>query len=307
MEKSIDTLNASGVVFDIQHFSVSDGPGIRTVVFLKGCPLRCSWCHNPESYRFAPQVMAYRERCIGCGACAAACHAGIPGLRGMESSWREKCTACGNCASVCPAQALEVAGKTMTALQVLEEVLEDEPFYRTSSGGLTLSGGEPMAQFSFALAIAKEAKAHGLSLCMETSGFSTPANFLAIQPYVDVFLYDYKLTGDEEHRLHTSVDQQQILENLRILDENGAEIILRCPMIPGVNIHPEHEAGIIRTANSLRHLQQIHLEPYHNIGLSKRTRLGMEVPADTAPPDRQLLREMARRIAEKTGRETLVM
>ena len=307
MENEIEILNECGVVFDIQHFSVSDGPGIRTVVFLKGCPLRCSWCHNPESYLFAPQVMAYGERCIGCGACAAECPAGLPGIRGVESGWRERCTACGKCVAACPAGALEAAGKTMTVKQVLGEVLEDEPFYRSSGGGLTLSGGEPMAQFRFALAIAKAAKAHGLSLCMETSGFCAPENLMAIRPYVDLFLYDYKLTGEEAHRLYTGVGQERILENLHLLDENGAEIILRCPMIPGVNIHPQHEAGIIGVAGGLRHLKQIHLEPYHNIGLSKRTRLGMAVSETIAPPDKQPLREMAGRVAEKTGVETLVM
>ena len=164
----------------------------------------------------------------------------------------------------------------MTVPQVMEEVLEDLPFYRTSGGGLTLSGGEPMAQSAFALAIAQAAKEQNLHVAMETSGYCAAADLMAIRPYVDLFLYDYKLTGDEAHRRHTGVDQQRILENLHLLDASGASIILRCPMIPGVNIHPEHEAGIICVAGGLRNLQQIHLEPYHNIGLSKRERLGMD-------------------------------
>ena len=297
----------TGIVFDIQHFSVSDGPGIRTVVFLKGCPLRCSWCHNPESYLARPQIMAYAERCVRCGACSAACPQGIAGFRAQEHGWREGCTGCGKCVAACGTEALEMAGNRMTVPQVMEEVLDDLPFYRTSGGGLTLSGGEPMAQSAFALAIAQAAKEQNLHVAMETSGYCAAADLMAIRPYVDLFLYDYKLTGDEAHRRHTGVDQQRILENLYLLDTSGASIILRCPMIPEVNIHPEHEAGIIREAGGLRNLQQIHLEPYHNIGLSKRERLGMDASCGNELPDKRLLMEMAERISAQTGRETLVM
>ena len=299
--------SVKGIVFDIQHFSVSDGPGIRTVVFLKGCPLRCNWCHNPESYSSLPQVMAYTERCAGCGACVAACPHGLEGLRALEQRWREKCIACGSCVAACPVGALEMAGSSVTVGQVLEEVLEDMPFYRSSGGGVTLSGGEPMAQAEFALAFARAARAQGLHVCMETSGYCLPDRLMAIRPYVDLFLYDYKVTGEELHRRYTGVSQQPILENLHRLDASGAEIVLRCPMIPGVNIDPEHEAGIVTQASALHHLRQIHLEPYHNIGLSKRTRLGMDASGGTDAPNRQTLTEMAERIAAKTGRETLVM
>jgi len=297
----------TGTVFDIQHFSVSDGPGIRTVVFLKGCPLRCSWCHNPESYRFRPQLMVYAERCVQCGACAEICPQGLGGLRVMKEHLQKACSGCGECVPVCPANALETAGKTMTVQQVLREVMEDALFYRTSQGGLTLSGGEPMAQFDFTLALAREARKQGLHICLETSGHCPTEHILAIRPYVDLFLYDYKLTGDEAHQRHTGVSQELILKNLRLLDESGTAILLRCPMIPGVNIRPEHTEGIIRLANSLSNLKQIHLEPYHRIGLSKRTRLGMDDTSTIPLPDRTLLTGMAQEIAAGTGRETLVM
>ena len=299
--------DTTGYIFDIQHFSVSDGPGIRTVVFFKGCPLRCSWCHNPESYLARPQIMTYVERCAGCGACVAACPQGIAGMRAKETHWRESCIGCGQCAAVCATGALEMAGCSVTVQKVLAEVLEDRPFYRSSGGGITLSGGEPMAQPAFALAVAQAAKAEKLHVAMETSGYCDPAALMAIRPYVDLFLYDYKLTGEEIHRQHTGVGQQRILENLYALDQSDAEIILRCPMIPGINLHQQHEEGIIRVANGLRNLLQIHLEPYHNIGLSKRERLGMLVSGSIEPPDRQLLEAMAERITAATGRETLVM
>ena len=297
----------TGTVFDIQHFSVSDGPGIRTVVFLKGCPLRCTWCHNPESYIFRPQIMAYQERCAQCGACAAACPQKIEGIRPLTALWRENCTGCGACAAACPAGALDLAGRTMTVEQVMQEVLGDALFFQSSGGGLTISGGEPMAQPGFTLALAQAAKAAGLHVCMETSGHCAAEKLMAVRPYVDLFLYDYKLTGEELHRLHTGVGQQLILENLRRLDKAGSSSILRCPMIPGVNITQEHMQGIISVANSLEHLQQIHLEPYHSIGLSKRTRLGMNAEDGITLPDKNQLKAMAGDIAQATGRETLVM
>lgn len=300
------TTEPTGIVFDIQHFSVSDGPGIRTVVFLKDCPLRCLWCHNPESYRARPQLMAYQEHCLACGACAAACHQHTGGMR-LVKEQLDGCTSCGACVAACPSGALEMAGRTMTVSDVMDAVMEDAMFYQTSGGGLTLSGGEPMAQFDFSLALLKKAKTNGLHVCMETSGYCSETHLLAIQPYVDLFLYDYKLTGDEEHRKYTGVSQQQILDNLHALDKAGAAVTLRCPIIPGINMHVRHTDGIIRLANSLNGLRQIHLEPYHKIGLSKRTRLGMDDADTIEVPKRPQLADMAERIAAETHVETLVM
>ena len=267
----------TGTIFDIQHFSVNDGPGIRTTVFFKGCPLRCLWCHNPESYISDSQIMFHEEHCIQCGMCKTDI-------------------------TLCPTGAKKIVGRIVTAEDVLSEVLEDNHFYGTSGGGMTLSGGEPMAQSAFALALAKSAKEKGLHICMETSGFCNAESLQEIQPYIDLFLYDYKATGDKDHLAFTGVTQELILQNLYMLDDLGADIILRCPMIPGYNITDAHVAGIIDIACKLHHLKEIHLEPYHNIGVSKRIGLGMSEGTNMiTPPDRDKMVIIANLIRNKSG------
>ena len=273
----------TGTIFDIQHFSVNDGPGIRTTVFFKGCPLRCLWCHNPESYIADTQVMFHKEHCVQCGMCKTDI-------------------------TLCPTGAKKLVGRNVTVDEVLTEVLEDTHFYETSGGGLTLSGGEPMAQPSFALALTKSAKEKGLHVCMETSGFCNAESLKGIQPFIDLFLFDYKATGDDAHLAFTGVSQERILQNLFMLDELGADIILRCPMIPGHNITDEHVNGIIDVARKLHHLKEIHLEPYHNIGVSKRVGLGMSEGTEMiTPPDRDEMIKFATRIYKNTGIPTNVM
>ena len=274
---------STGTIFDIQHFSVNDGPGIRTTVFFKGCPLRCLWCHNPESYTFDTQEMFHKEHCVQCGMCKTDI-------------------------TLCPTGAKKIVGRKITVDEVLSEVLEDTHFYKASGGGLTLSGGEPMAQSSFSLALAKAAKEKGLHVCMETSGFCNAESLKEIQPYIDLFLYDYKATGDKDHLAFTGVSLERLLQNLYMLDELGADIILRCPMIPGYNITDEHLAGIIDVAGKLLHLKEIHLEPYHNIGVSKRIGLGISEGTNIiAPPDREDMIAIADRIYKNTGIPTNVM
>ena len=298
-----------GRIFDIQHFSVSDGPGIRTTVFFKGCPLRCAWCHNPESYIAAVELMFYKELCLSCGACVQACPNGCHALTdGTHTIDRTACTGCGACANACLVGALKTVGRTVSVDEVLREAAEDQIFYETSGGGLTLSGGEPMAQPQFALAIARGAKEMGISVCIETSGSGNSADFEAIAPYIDRFLFDYKVTGADAYRQHTGADLKRIEYNLRLLDTLGARIVLRCPMIPGVNITDEHAVGIIEIAKSLENLIEINLEPYHNIGVSKRERLGVTENADMiAPPEKAELAPIAARIEAETGIKTIVM
>lgn len=298
-----------GTIFDIQHFSVSDGPGIRTTVFFKGCPLRCKWCHNPESYVPQTQIMYVSGKCSLCGKCAQVCPSSCHSIQeGNHRYLSQNCTGCGRCAKLCPAEALTCVGQSMSVGEILSEVLADSLFYETSGGGLTLSGGEPMLQSAFALAIAKEAKANGLNVCMETCGFASPEKFQEILPYIDLFLYDYKLTGAKKHQKYTGVSNELILSNLALLDRAGKDIILRCPIIPDVNTDDDHMEGIIQTANQLTHLREIHLEPYHNAGVSKWQNLGLqELPAMLTPPDTKTMDSFARRIAAGTQKEVHVM
>ena len=264
-----------GIIFDIQHFCVDDGPGIRTTVFLKGCPLRCVWCHNAEGLSAQPQLYYTAGSCTGCGQCEAACaqKAHRIGADGHTID-RSACTACGACAKVCPNGALRLAGRPMTTEEVLAEVAKDIPFYRNSGGGMTLSGGEPMFQPEFARCLLTLAKQKGLHTCMETCGYAAWEDYASVLPLVDLFLFDYKLTDPQLHRQYTGVSQTRILENLFKLDAQGAKTVLRCPIIPTVNDTPDHFAGIAATANRLRNVQEIHIEPYHPLGSSKSDLLG---------------------------------
>ena len=260
-----------GTLFNIQRFSTADGPGIRTVVFLKGCNLRCAWCHNPESHSTRSEVLFKPELCIGCGACTLVC--ANHRLEGGHSFHRAACAGCGKCAQVCATNALELCGDEKTAQQVMDTVLRDIPFYEESGGGLTLSGGEPLLQYEFALELLKLAKAQGLHTAIETCGY-TQQDLAALAKYVDLWLYDVKLLSEDAHRRFTGVSNGQILENLRLLDRMGAKLVLRCPILAEVNLTQAHFDGLAQLANSLQNVTAIHLEPYHPLGISKAQQLG---------------------------------
>lgn len=263
-----------GMVFNIQRFCVHDGPGIRTTVFVKGCPLRYAWCHNPESHRAGREILFYPDKCLTCGACTQACGRGAHRLNGREHAYeRDGCVRCGECARVCYAGALEVCGEEMEASEALGQVLRDRAFFR-DGGGMTISGGEPMMQFEFTRELLEMARREEISACMENSGYCATEKLTAVAPYVDMFLYDYKATDDRQHMRYTGVSNRLIRRNLKALSDVGARIVLRCPMIPEVNLTEEHFDEIARLSRELSGICEVELEPYHPLGAQKAERLG---------------------------------
>jgi len=269
----------TGKVFDIQKFSINDGPGIRTTVFLKGCPLDCLWCHNPESKGGEPEISFISEKCILCGYCAAICPSRCHTIDDKGHAYdRTKCIRCGKCTLECYSKALEVIGKEMTVEEVMSEVLKDVPFYETSNGGMTISGGEPMAQFQFTKALLEEAKKHKLHNCLETSGYAPMERYREIVKLVDIFLFDCKESEPARHLKCTGVPQDVIVKNLIELDSLGAKTVLRCPIIPKINDRKSHFKEIANLANRLSNIMEINILPYHPLGKSKSSRIGKEYP-----------------------------
>lgn len=276
-------MQTSGIIFGVQHFSIHDGPGIRTCVFFKGCPLNCAWCHNPEGIGGQPALSFSPAKCVTCGACYRVCPS-VHRLAGGEHALnREACKACGECAAACPSGALEVVGRHAAVDELMHEVAKDRRYYQSSGGGLTLTGGEPMAQTEFTLALAKQAKAQEIHTTMETSGVAEAADFCRIAPYIDLFLWDIKHTEPALHKLYTGAELDVVLENLRLIDGLGAKIVLRCPIIPGINDTQQHLMELARLSQSLANVQKLALMPYHRLGTGKTGRFGL--PTQTEYPE----------------------
>jgi len=266
--------NDRGYIFDIHRFSIHDGPGIRTTVFMKGCPLRCLWCHNPESQSPYPELILQPRRCTSCGDCIEACPSDAI-YRECEQilTDREKCTLCQTCAQVCFAEARQFTGREMSVDQVMVDILGDSAFYEQSGGGVTFSGGEPLFQEDFLRALLQTSKAHDIHTALDTCGFAPFEVFESLRGLVDLFLFDLKHMDDFMHRELTGASNQQILENLGALSRLGHAIHLRIPLIPGHNDEDAHLYQMARFAAGLPSLERVDLLPYHASGLEKYTRL----------------------------------
>ena len=275
----------SGTVFNVQRGSFHDGPGIRTTVFLKGCPLRCPWCHNPEGISPAPEVLLSDARCLGCRICEAACPRPGGPLPPGAALGREGCVACRACVEACPAAAREVAGRTTHVGEVVAEVVRDRPVYEESGGGVTFSGGEPLAQPAFLLAALEACRGEGIHTAVDTCGFSPRDSVLAAAARTDLFLWDVKTLDPERHLALTGVPLAPILANLEAVSRAGTPIWLRVPVIPGVN---DDEASITRAAELAARtpsVRRVSLLPYHATANGKRARLGCETELpDASPP-----------------------
>jgi pyruvate formate lyase activating enzyme len=294
--RRVELGQSAGLVFDIKKFSIHDGPGIRTTVFLKGCPLTCWWCHNPEGQALEPELILRPDRCIGCGACLDICEReAIVQERDIIVTRRERCTVCGACVEVCYADARELVGRRMTVDQVMEEVERDVVFYDQSGGGVTFSGGEPLAQPVFLRELLRACKTRGLHTTLDTCGYAPWEVLDDVRGDVDLFLYDLKLMDQARHRHFTGVSSEPILENLQELSRSGHHIVLRVPIIPGINDDAENLRQMGTFAASLPSLERIDLLPYHRIGRDKYRRLGKTCPMpETDPPSQARMEAIAR-------------
>jgi pyruvate formate lyase activating enzyme len=274
-----------GLIFDVQRFSIHDGGGIRTLVFLKGCPLRCLWCCNPESQRGQPELMLFPARCIGCGRCLEACPQGavVAGGQGTFLTDRALCVACGTCAETCPANARALRGRSVTVEELLREVERDRVFYSTSGGGVTVSGGEPLLQAAFVAAFLRACKSRAIDTAVETCGHVAWSDLALVLPYVDAFLYDVKHLDSTAHRRLTGVGNELILANLRHLAKEGVPTIIRMPLVPGANTDAESVRAVAQLARKVSAVE-LHLLPYHRFGEAKYSTLGRGYPLDGVAP-----------------------
>lgn len=281
-----------GKIFNIQRYSVHDGPGVRTLMFLKGCPLRCQWCSNPEGISPRTQIMFLKEQCAGCGMCARECPEGIHSIDvadgvPVHSVDRSKdCTGCRRCVKVCLRNALTISGTDMTPEQAMDELRRDSMFYLTSGGGVTLGGGEVTMQHAFATEVLRRCKAEGMNTAIETCGmvsWDVLKNFLGL---VDLFLYDIKHIDAELHREYTGHGNEEILANLERLLDAGARVIIRIPLLKGYNDQPDvldRTMAYLSRMGKGKRLAGVELLPYHKLGAHKYARLGMAYAIEDDP------------------------
>lgn len=294
-----------GVVFDIQRYSLHDGPGIRTTVFLKGCPMRCAWCENPESIQANPQLAFYHNRCAGCGTCQPACPFQAIDLAKPERIDWERCNNCGRCAEACPSGALQLIGRYMTVEEVVQQVRRDRLFYEQSGGGVTVSGGEPTRQYDFLAALLQAFKGEGLHTVLETNGLLAWKKLQALTRWVDLIYLDLKGIDPTLHRQQTGVDNRLILSNARRLMAAGQDVVFRLPLIPGLNSAPHQLDLLTRFLDDIG-AREVHLLPYHKSGEDKLRNIhtsqrGLPIPAMTHAEAERL-----KALFERSGRKVMI-
>ena len=298
------------LITNIQKFSIHDGDGIRTSVFFKGCPLKCEWCHNPETQRFNKEMQCDGTKCAGCGTCAKICPNGAITMENGKPVWSsEKCTFCGKCVNFCPAGIREIIGNEYMVKELVKELMKDQMFYEESGGGVTLSGGEVMAMdLEYILAIAKELKRQDVTLTIDTCGYVPYEKFQAILPYVNTFLYDVKVMDPELHKKYIGVDNQLILDNLARLAADGARIYIRIPTVKEVNGNEENMKETIRFLKEHDiHPAQINLLPYHDTGSGKYSKLDMEYKGtDLHAPEKEEMESFVRLFVESGFQNTKI-
>jgi pyruvate formate lyase activating enzyme len=300
-------MNESGLVFNVQKYSLHDGPGIRTTVFLKGCPLCCAWCHNPESRSARTEIVVVENRCAACGECRRACPFGqeTPGNGPMPTDLAE-CIVCGQCAEVCPTGARQIIGERTTIGELMEAVLQDRVFYEESGGGVTFSGGEPLSQPGFLKAMLEACRAEGLHTAVDTCGFACTDVLLDVAGLTNLVLYDLKFMDDARHRQYTGVSNAPILANLRTLARAHKNIWLRVPVIPGINDLDEDWREAAGFAAGLREIRQVNLLPYHRLGLFKSRRLSHPQSSESLEPPSPERLERAAGIFRQCGLEVKI-
>jgi pyruvate formate lyase activating enzyme len=297
-----DLVNGNGIIFDIKKYAIHDGPGIRTTVFFKGCPLNCWWCHNPEGLDISAQVIYRKDRCIGCGECINVCPEGAIALSpsGVITD-QSKCVHCGICVETCPAEARELVGKVVTVDHVVGEIKKDILLYDESGGGVTFSGGEPLMQPDFLLGLLDACGKLDIHRTVDTAGYADAELLLRVADRTELFLYDLKHMDSEKHRKYTGVPNEQILSNLESLAKHGANINIRIPIIPGINSDDENIERMGSFVSSLPGVHDISLLPYHSAAEAKYGKLGMEYRLGKTLPLSEDEMEAAAKRLEKFG------
>jgi len=286
----MDPSTIFGNIFDVQRFSIHDGPGIRTTVFLKGCPAHCPWCSNPESQCALPQLSYSHSRCLRCGRCVSACPEQALSLQADAVAIdRARCIPCDECTRACPSGAVRLVGRITTVAEVLAEVERDRVFYEHSGGGMTVSGGEPLAQPEFTLALLEGARARGLHSAVETAGLAEPETVERVLARTDLILFDIKHIDSDSIRSFAGEDNAVVLDNARVAAQLGVKMIVRVPVIPGFNDQPHQITAIGEFARSLD-VSEMHLLPYHGYGAAKYASLGRRYEMlEAVPPTREHL------------------